>query len=165
MAEKIISGVKRFTKILGYIAGALVLCSAFVMLYDVILRYAFSTPSLRAPFIAAYLMLAAIFSGTSYALWHGGHVSVDLLVVRLKPMARKICVTAGYIFSLIFLYYLTRACFNFAVTAATDGWRAMGHFPIPMVYLYGIMVFGLALLLISILCKIIEVWFKKEVNP
>lgn len=164
MAEKIISWIKSFNKILGYIAGALVLCSAFVMLYDVVLRYAFNAPSLRAPFIAAYLMLAAIFSGTSYALWHGGHVSVDLLIAKLKPIPRKICLTVGYVFSLIFLYYLTRACFNFAVTAATDGWRAMGHFPIPMVYLYGIMVFGLSLLIISILCKIYEVWFKKEVN-
>lgn len=156
--------LKKINKICGYIAGVLVVLSALVMIYDVFCRYVLKSPSLYAPFIAAFMVLGAIFIGTAYALEAGGHVHVEILVDRFKPLPRRICYTIGYCFSIFFVACLTRACWQFAVNAARNNWKAQGNLPIPSVILYGVMVFGSVLLLITLVAKIIEVWKKKEDN-
>jgi len=164
MVEKFLNGLKAVNRVLGYVSGALVLASAFVMLYDVILRYVFHSPSIRAPFLAAFLMLGAIFIGAAHTLFHGGHVNVEILIDKFSAVPKRICLSLGYIMSIVFMGYLTRACFNFAVTAARDGWRAMGHLPVPMVYLYGIMVFGSSMLMLALFAKLCALWTTKEGN-
>ena len=151
-----------FNKILGYISGSLVLASAFVMLYDVVMRYFFGAPSIRAPFIAAFLMLGAIFIGTAYALQSGGHVRVEMLAEKLKPTPRKLVLSVGYSFALIFIYVLTRQLFNATISAYANDWRAVGHLPLPMVYLYGIMTFGLLMMIIGLGIAFVNIWYKKE---
>jgi len=154
--------LKKINKILGYISGALILVAAVVIMYDVVCRYFFNSPSLYAPYISAFLMLGAIFIGTAWALQAGGHVYVELLTDKMKPLPRKISFTVGYAFSMVFVFALTRACFNFSLTAAAANWKAQGNLPIPSVILYGVMAFGSALLLVTLVAKVIETWRKKE---
>ncbi|MDR3296190.1 MAG: TRAP transporter small permease [Clostridiales Family XIII bacterium] len=154
--------LKTINKICGYIAGALVFISALIMLYDVFCRYVLNAPSLYAPYIAAFLILGSAFIGTAYALQNGGHVHVEILVDKLNPAARKICYTAGYAFSMVFVAFLTRACWQFAVKAAQSNWKAQGNLPIPSVILYGVMVFGAVLLFITLAAKAVALWTKKE---
>lgn len=154
--------LKRINKYLGYIAGSLILIAALVMIYDVISRYVFNSPSLYAPFIAAFLILGAVFIGTSYALQAGGHVHVEILIDMLKPLPQKICRTIGYLISMVFVFFLTRASLIFTLRAFENQWRAQGNFPIPSVILYGIMFLGSLLLLITLAFAIIETWKKKE---
>ena len=70
---------KLLTALLASASAALILAAALVMLYDVIMRYAFRSPSLYAPYIAAFLSLGSVFLGTPYALQAGGHVHVELI--------------------------------------------------------------------------------------
>ncbi|MDR0852640.1 MAG: TRAP transporter small permease [Clostridiales Family XIII bacterium] len=154
--------LKKFNKICGYIAGALVLIAALVIIYDVISRYAFNAPSLYAPYISAFLILGSAFIGTAYAMQSGGHVYVEIFVDKLKPLPRKICFTIGYVMSLVFVGALTRACWQFSLKAVDAGWRAQGNLPIPSVILYGIMTFGAAVLFITIIYKMIQMWRGKE---
>ncbi|MBQ9932029.1 MAG: TRAP transporter small permease [Firmicutes bacterium] len=159
---KVINAIKHFNRILGYIAGALVFIAACVMLYDVFCRYALNSPSLYAPYIAAFLVLGAAFLGTAYALQAGGHVYVELLVDRLGGLAQKIMRTIGFAFSIVFVFFLCRACFQFAGDALANGWRAQGNLPIPSVILYGVMTFGAAMLIISLVIAIIDLWMGKK---
>ncbi len=158
-----IKGWKKFNTVLGYISGAMVFISACVMLYDVFCRYALGSPSLYAPYIAAFIVLVAIFIGTSYALQAGGHVYVELLVDKLAPLPHKILRTIGFGMSIFYVVFLCRACFQFAVRAAENNWLAQGNLPIPSVILYGAMTIGSALLIISLVVAIIDLWQKKEV--
>lgn len=158
--KSIVGFITKFNRICGYIAGAFVLASAAVMLYDVFCRYALNSPSLYAPYIAAFLVLGASFVGTAYALQAGGHVHVEIIVDKLKPLPRKISYTIGYIFSIIFVFFLTRSCWQFTMDAIEKNWKAQGNLPIPSAILYGVMVFGSALLLITLLVKIYQTWEK-----
>lgn len=157
--------LRTVNKICGYIAGVFVLLSAVVMLYDVISRYFFQAPSLYAPFIAAFLVLGATFIGAAYSLQAGGQVYVELLVDKMKPLARKICMTIGYIFAMIFVFFLTQACWQYASDAVKNNWHAQGNLPIPSVILYGVMVVGSVLLLLTLIQKILETWFAKAAPP
>jgi TRAP-type C4-dicarboxylate transport system permease small subunit len=132
------------------------------MMYDVLMRYIFRAPSPYASNLASFLLLGAIFIGTSYTLWHGGHVRIESIIAKLKGLRKKIILSIGYAFSLFFLIHMARACYGLAVSAAATGRMAMGHLPMPMVYLFGIMVFGLVMLIIAVLAKTVELWQEKE---
>ncbi|MDR1571187.1 MAG: TRAP transporter small permease [Clostridiales Family XIII bacterium] len=150
--------LRKFNRICGYAAGAIILLSALVIMYDVVCRYFFNAPSLYAPYIAAFLMLGAVFIGTGYALQAGGHVFVELLVDKMRPALRRVSLTIGYAFSMVFVGALTRACWQFSVKAVQSGWKAQGNLPIPSVILYGVMTFGSALLLATLVMMIVELW-------
>jgi TRAP-type C4-dicarboxylate transport system permease small subunit len=154
--------LKKINKIFGYISGILILISALVIMYDVVCRYFFNAPSLYAPYISAFLMLGAVFVGTAYALQAGGHVFVELFIDRMNPLLRKICLTVGYLFSMIFIGALTRACWQYALTAVEKNWKAQGNLPIPSVILYGVMTFGAALLFVTLVMMIVDVWRNKS---
>ena len=154
--------LKRFNKICGYAAGILILISAAVIMYDVVCRYFFNAPSLYAPYISAFLMLGAVFIGTAYAMQAGGHVFVELLVDKMKPFHRRVSFTAGYVFSMFFVGALTRACWQFSVKAAQNNWKAQGNLPIPSVILYGVMTLGAALLFVTLIMMIIDIWKNEQ---
>ena len=148
----------KINKACGYVSGGLILGSALVMIYDVIRRYLFHSPSLYAPYLAAFLSLGAIFLGTAYALQAGGHVHVEIVVDKLPRIPRNICYTAGYILSMIFVFCMARACCNFAVKAARNHWNAQGNLPVPSVLLYGLMTAGSVLLLLTLVWKLVRLW-------
>ncbi|NLY72043.1 MAG: TRAP transporter small permease [Clostridiales bacterium] len=154
--------LKAFNKILGYISGGLICISALVMLYDVITRYILKSPSLYASYAAAFLMLGAVFLGTSYALQTGGHVNVEIFLDKAKPLPKKILLTIGYVLSMVFVFFLSRACLTFAMRAVENQWRAQGNLPIPSVILYGVMFIGTVLLFITLIFTIVELWMKKQ---
>ncbi|NLP30378.1 MAG: TRAP transporter small permease subunit [Clostridiales bacterium] len=154
--------LKAFNKILGYISGALICISALVMLYDVFTRYILKSPSLYASYIAAFLMLGAVFLGTAYALQAGGHVNVEIFIDKAKPLPRKILITIGYLLSMVFVFFLSRASLTFAIRAFENQWRAQGNFPIPSVILYGVMFLGTLLLFITLVFSIVHLWKNKQ---
>ena len=162
MINKLINAIKSVHKVQGYIAGGLIYAITLIMMYDVVLRYILRAPSPYASNLASFLLLGAVFIGTSYALWHGGHVRIESIVAKLKGFRKKIILTIGYACSLFFLIYMTRACYGLAVSAAASGRMAMGHLPMPMSYLFGVMVFGLVMLILAVLAKIVELWKEKE---
>ena len=71
------------------LAGALVVLACAVVFYEVAARYLFGAPTTWSIDIASYLLLWATFLGSAYTLREGGHVAVDLLVVRLGAEHRR----------------------------------------------------------------------------
>lgn len=153
--------LKKLNTVLGYICGILIVITAIILLYDVFCRYVLSEPTLWAQQIAAYMVLIATFFGTSYALQSGGHVHVEIIVDHLKPLPKKICMSIGYILAMIFVGGVVSSCYSYAMMAWQNGWDAQGNVPIPAVVLYGIMVVGSALLFITLLATLIQVWIGK----
>jgi TRAP-type C4-dicarboxylate transport system permease small subunit len=154
--------LKKINKICAYLAGMFVLIAAIVMLYDVVVRYTLNSPSLYAPFIAAFLVLGSIFIGVSYSFQTGGQVYIEIFVDKLPSLPRKICFTIGYCMSLFFVGALTKACWQYMIQAAENNWKAQGNLPIPSAILYGVMVIGTSLLMLSVALKMFEIWKKEE---
>lgn len=71
-----------------------------VTVYDVILRYFFGAPTVWA-YETTWMIYAAFFvlSG-GYTLLHGGHISVDVLFLKLKPRTQAL-LTAIYLLVLL----------------------------------------------------------------
>ena len=154
--------LKKLNIILGYISGFMIFLTGVVMLYDVFCRYILGAPSIWAQSIAQYLILTAIFFGTSYCLQSGGHVHVEIVVDRVNPIIRKILFTIGYIFAVIFVGALLKSSLEYAMMAYEFSWDAQGNLPFPSVILYGIMVFGCGMLIITLIAKLLEILREKE---
>ena len=75
-------------------AGQLTLYLVFllpaVMLYEVILRYVFNSPTIWVFETSNFIFGAIIILGGGYLLLHKGHVSVDIIYSRLSVRARAI---------------------------------------------------------------------------
>ena len=61
-----------------------------IVTIDVTLRYVFNRPTIWAWDINVQLLGLLAILGAGYALRHGAHVGVDVLVVRLSPRKRAI---------------------------------------------------------------------------
>lgn len=154
--------LKKFNAALGYISGVLVLLTALILMYDVFCRYVLNAPTLWAQQVASYLVLAATFFGTSYALQSGGHVHVEIIVDRLAPLPRKICLSLGYIMAMVFVGGVVKSCFSYCLLSMRNNWLSQGNVPVPAELLYGIMAIGSAILFITLLAALIQLWLKKE---
>ncbi|MCX5822749.1 MAG: TRAP transporter small permease subunit [Deltaproteobacteria bacterium] len=72
----------------GEMAAWLILPMCFIVTYDVILRYAFNSPTIWAWDINTQLLGAMVALGGAYALLHDGHVGVDVILVLLSRKKR-----------------------------------------------------------------------------
>ncbi len=91
------TGEKRFLRIIDSIndwAGKsvswLFIPLALVMTYEVVARYLFNRPTIWAWDINVMISTLVIIFAGGYALLHGSHVKVDVLVTRLSPRQRAI---------------------------------------------------------------------------
>lgn len=87
------------------IAGSALALAAMMLLIvaEVVFRYLLGSPlGWTLGFVEDYLMVAFFFLAISYTFRVGGHVSIDLLVRRLPPKARRILAVVGNVLSLAF---------------------------------------------------------------
>jgi TRAP-type C4-dicarboxylate transport system permease small subunit len=75
----------RLIDIMFYIAGALIICQTLVELFEVIARYFLHSPLLWGVEFCEYTLFLIGFLGTTYVLKKGGHISVGIVLERLKP--------------------------------------------------------------------------------
>ena len=74
----------------GQITLYLVFLLPAVMLYEVVLRYIFNSPTIWVFETSNFIFGGIILLGGGYLLLHRGHVSVDILYNRLSVRARAI---------------------------------------------------------------------------
>ena len=153
--------IQKLNKICGYVAGTFILIGACILLYDTISRYVFHSPSLYASYIVAFLTLGAIFIGAGYSFQAGGQVYIEILVDKLKPLPRKICLTIANCLGMVFLVAMLVQCGKATTQAYKSSWVATGNLEFPLFILYGVMVFGCALMAITMVLFIISLWNKK----
>ena len=73
---------------LAYIAGLLVVTVTFSVLYEVVARYFFNSPTIWAVDLTEYSLVYITFLGTPWVLRDHAHTRVELVVERLQPRLR-----------------------------------------------------------------------------
>ncbi|UCF92516.1 MAG: TRAP transporter small permease [Desulfobacterales bacterium] len=72
----------------GKVAMWCILAMMLLISYDVFSRYLLNSPVLFSDEISGYMLVFIGFIGAASALKDGRHISVDILVARLKPKAQ-----------------------------------------------------------------------------
>lgn len=80
--------IDRLSRATGLAAACLTLPIGAVMIYEVVLRFAFDLPTFWA-YELAYMMTGAYFAlGAAYVTLEDGHVRIDFLYARMSARAR-----------------------------------------------------------------------------
>lgn len=68
----------------GLIGGALILCNAVFITYEVFMRYVFNEPTIWVQEVSIYVTLLSGFLALAYALKEHAHVKVDFVIIHLR---------------------------------------------------------------------------------
>ncbi|MDD4859643.1 MAG: TRAP transporter small permease subunit [Dehalococcoidales bacterium] len=140
----------------GIIGALLVIPLMLIVFVDVVLRYIFNSPLVWAWDINVQLSGLVVILGMSYTLRYGGHIIIDVFVMKLSPRGRAImdiCTSPLFFAAIAGLTW--RAVLS-AVNAIVTGERYSSFFRPPLAPFRILMVFGLALLFCQGLSKFIK---------
>ncbi|UCC61202.1 MAG: TRAP transporter small permease subunit [Dehalococcoidia bacterium] len=84
----------------GKLISLLVIFMVGIMVYEVVARYVFDSPTIWAYETITFLLAGYAILGGAYVLRHGAHVNMDILYRRLSPRKQAILdlVTSGLFF-------------------------------------------------------------------
>lgn len=76
------------TKTAGVFAGALVLATGFMIVYEIIARGVFNSPTEWVTELSTYCIIIAGFLGMGVAYAGKKHIQVDILIMHLSPKVK-----------------------------------------------------------------------------
>jgi len=100
-AEAFSRGIDTINEWVSKTASWLIIPMTFIVSVDAILRYALNKPTIWAWDVNVQLLGVLAILGAGYALRHGSHVGVDILVARLSPRKRAILDLITFMFFFI----------------------------------------------------------------
>lgn len=95
------------TKFASYIAGLCILFTAFIIVYEIVMRGVFHAPTEWVLEVSVYLILIAGFLGLAITYAESAHVRVDLLLSKYSPRVQRIAgiftTAIGCLFFIVFV--------------------------------------------------------------
>jgi TRAP-type mannitol/chloroaromatic compound transport system permease small subunit len=157
----IVRAIEGLSRLCGGVAAALVLMLVVLMLYDVLLRYAFNAPTLWGFEVSTWTMGAAFTLAIGYALACDAHVRVDLLYGRIP---RKVLTLVDLVFLpllLVVVAWLTWGLWHYFFDAYRTGEKSGGSAWNPRVWPFRLIVLaGFAAFTLQIVASILKTWTK-----
>ena len=160
-AMPIMRAIDAVNEIVGRIVVVLAVIFAAVIIYDVILRYAFNSPTRWAFDVSKQLYGFYFILLGGYALKHQSHVRVDLLIERFSPGLTRIVELAGYvIFFFPFTWVFMTRSFDFAMTSFSQRETTYGAVALPVYPLKIALCIAAALLFIQGISEVLKLLLK-----
>lgn len=141
---------------IGKASSFLVILTASVIVYEVMSRSFFNSPTRWAHETSGFLFGGAFMLGAGYTLLCHQHVRVDILISRLRPRTQALIDIITHLLAVAFCAAVLWKSWDYAVLAwvrmdVTDsGWQPV-LWPIKFA-----IVFGIFLLLLQLLAKYIR---------
>ena len=109
----------RVTSVAALLSGFATLAIVLLVTYDVVMRYFFNEPQVFVDEVASFLEVLVVFGGAAYTFRAGGHVRVDLVTGRLRPVTRARLRALTLLLGVVFLAVVIWVTTQSAITA----WR------------------------------------------
>jgi TRAP-type mannitol/chloroaromatic compound transport system permease small subunit len=154
----LVRAVDGISRLFGAIAAALVIVLVVLMLYDVVLRYAFNAPTAWGNDLNTWLMGASFVLSIAYAMSTDSHVRVDLLYDRrTRPRIRVFDLIGLTLIILPTVGWVTIGLYDHFMTAYQTGERSGSGGFNPIVWPFKLILFaGFAIFTLQIAAEIIK---------
>jgi TRAP-type mannitol/chloroaromatic compound transport system permease small subunit len=109
--DRLVNGIDRLNERAGHIAKWLIVILTCILVYDVVLRYAFNAPTVWA-FDISYMLGGSFFTlGMGYTLLKKSHVRIDVIAGRFSARTQALLdvilgLTVFFPSFLLLLYHL-----------------------------------------------------------
>lgn len=117
VVRPLLRGVDTLSEWTGRIVSPVIYALTGIVVFGVVSRYLFNKPTIWVHDASTMLYGAYFMLGAAYTLRHKGHVSIDIISLRLSPRARAVL---EVVFYLIFF-------FPFFLMLFVEGWKEAGH--------------------------------------
>jgi len=113
----------------GVISAACLLMVSIIIVYEVIVRYLFNSPTTWVLEMSVYLSIAIGLLGAAYALKNNSHFSItfatDKLSLKNQKRMKVLTSAAGIVYSTIFIYEgINMVQFSYEMEDASTGMMA-----------------------------------------
>ena len=165
MTKKLLRGVlqkiENLNRALYYISSLAILLSAFILTYEVIVRYILRVPTIWEIESSVYLTIMATYLGAAYGLKDGAHINIDMLIRLLpKGITEKLSLITSML-SLVFCLLLAWKGWVMWWEATAKGWRSESLWGPPLTIPYFFLPLGMTLLCLQYVSLISEIIEKK----
>lgn len=143
-----------YNKTEEYIAASMLLTTSFILFYQVVLRYVFSSSVPWIEEVARYLVVWLCMLGASMAVRDKKHAVVDILVNYLGRKARAVIDILCGLICVLFCAVIAHAGWGFVVTAYNMGSFASTIPNLPLYPVFAIIPLGLILMCIRYLLQV-----------
>lgn len=150
LAKKI-EGLNRFIYMISSLA---ILLSAFILTYEVIMRYILRTPTIWEIEASVYLTIMATFLAAAYGLKDGAHINIDLVTRLLPPKFNTKLSMVTSALSLIFCILIAWKGWEMWWEAFSKGWRSETVWSFPLAIPYFFLPMGMTLLSLQYMLQI-----------
>lgn len=160
MIIRLIDGLN---EVVGRIISVVAIVFTAVIIYDVVLRYAFNAPTRWAFDVSKQLYGFYFVMLGGYALRHRAHVRVDLVTERLSAGVRRWVDMAGYLlFFFPFAWIFLSHSYSFALRSWNQGEMTYGSVQLPVYPLKVAMAVAAALLLLQGISEFLKLLLRAE---
>ncbi len=143
--------IEQASKWLYYLSALAIVLAAFVLTYQVIVRYILKVPTIWEIEFSVYLMIFATFVGAAYGLKEGAHINIDMITRLLPPRVNRRLSLITSLLSLIFCILVAWKGWGMWWEAAAKGWRSESLWGPPLAIPYLFLPLGMTLLSIQYL--------------
>lgn len=153
----IIRAIDGLNEVVGRIVSVVAIVFAAIIIYDVIMRYAFSDPTRWAFDVSKQLYGFYFIMLGGYALRHKAHVRVDLVTERLGRGTQRVVDLIGYaVFFFPFAVIFFLRSWDFARTSWAQGEVTYGAIQMPVYPLKLAMCLAAGLLLLQGVSEVLK---------
>lgn len=154
-ADAVPRALRVLGRIEGILAGLLVICVLFLVIFQVFTRYVLNSPVAWTEELARFALIWLAFIGAGWVAFRGNHVTVRLGDDRLSPRARLWLDALAGVLALVICGALLWGAGDFLVTAGRTTSPALGW---PMGWVYGASVLGYVLVMAHTVISLVLVF-------
>jgi len=149
--------IEKLNRTLYYVSSLAIVLSAFILTYEVIVRYILRIPTIWEIETSVYLTIMATYLGAAYGLKDGAHINIDL-ITRLLPrgFTEKLSLVTAII-SLAFCALVAWKGWGMWWEATAKEWCSESLWGPPLTVPYFFLPLGMTLLSIQYLVLISEI--------
>jgi TRAP-type transport system small permease protein len=109
MLERLIDG---YCKLIGYVIAAMLAVMVVLVFGNVFMRYAFNSGFTVSEELSRWLFVWLTFLGAVVALRSNGHLGTDMLVGRLGPTGKRICMGISLLLMMYCLWLIFKGSYD-----------------------------------------------------
>lgn len=159
----VLRAIGGLNEVVGRIISVLAIVFAAIIIYDVILRYAFSEPTRWAFDVSKQVFGFYFIMLGGYALRHNAHVRVDILTEKLAPGVQRWVDLLGYvIFFFPFAWIFLTRSWEFALRSWNQNEVTYGAIQMPVYPLKIAMCVAAGLLLLQGIAEVLKLIFHRQ---
>jgi TRAP-type C4-dicarboxylate transport system permease small subunit len=162
--------VRQFNILTGYLSAVIIVITAGVVCYGVIMRYYFASPLDWGLELSIFMLIVSTFMSAGYTQLQRGHVTIEIMDHILSARANRVRYLVGDLLSLLFCAFVAWNAWKYFHEAYSEGWVTESLWAPKMWIPYLFMAIGMSALSMQLLVQTVEAlpvlrgMFAKKVN-